>query len=164
MEARSLYEQLASRYPGSSPGQQAQKDIYIVDALLKQETTDKQKQVRTAMKRLADAITRFRSQKGEYPASLQELLPEYLDKIPETPWGHPFFYRPFVQVPIQDLADRRGRITQRFNTRLDAYHMACLGTDLLPGGTNLASDILIVNGDFYPEKRLPPVPDPQPVR
>jgi hypothetical protein len=50
------------------------------------------------------------------------------------------------------------------STKLDSYHMACLGVDLQPGGLGLAGDTFIVDGEFYKEATLPLIPQPQPVR
>jgi hypothetical protein len=36
--------------------------------------------------------------------------------------------------------------------------------DLLPGGEGLAADTFVVDGEFYKEKTLPLIPQPQPVR
>lgn len=91
-------------------------------------------------------------------------MPDYLEQEPETPWHHPFFYRPFVGVPILNTKDRKGHSIQVLGTKLDSYHLACLGTDLQPGGEDLAADTFIVDGEIYPEKTLPPIPIPQPVR
>ena len=59
---------------------------------------------------------------------------------------------------------RRGPARQRFNTKLDGYYLACLGTDLKPGGTDLAADLLIKDGEPWEEPAFPPMPQPQPVR
>lgn len=164
LEAKSLMDQVATRFPETTAGKQAKKDLYILEALLRQDIAERMKSVRLVLRRTSDALTRYKAKKGEYPESLAALVPEYLDQIPELPWGHPLFYRPFVSNPIEDVKDRRGNLTQRFNTKLDAYHLASLGTDLRPGGEDLAQDILIVNGETWRERTLPPIPLPQPVR
>lgn len=164
LEAKALLERLAQRFPESKPGQEARKDLVTIDAFLRQELQDTQRKVRTGMKRIADALTRYKEKSGQYPASLQALVPEYLDQVPEAPWGHPFLYHPYVSSPIEDVRDRRGQVSQRFNTRLDAYQLVSLGTDIRPGGDALAADLYIVNGDFHNEKTLPKIPMPQPLR
>jgi hypothetical protein len=164
-EAKSLMELVAKRYPETPAGTQAQKDLYVLDMLLRQEIQERQKQVRVTMKRTMDALTRYRQQKGEYPGSLAKLAPDYLEKTPETPWGHPFFYRPYVLNPIESVRGRRGVETQRFNTAYDGYYLVCLGVDLQPGGSDMAADISVANGEFLPEKSpFPPIPAPQPVK
>jgi len=164
LEARTLMAQLAARYPDIPIGQQASKDLYLMDALLRQDLQEHQRQVRSIMKRTADALTRYKGKHGEYPRYLSALVPDYLEVEPATPWKHPFFYRPFVSTPILNTKDRRGRTVQVLSTKLDSYHLACLGVDLQPGGLGLAGDTFIVDGEFYKEPTLPPIPQPQPVR
>ena len=164
LEAKTLMEQLAAKYPDTGSGQQATKDLYLLDALLKQDLQEGQRHVRSGMKRVADALTRYRGNHGEYPRFLSNLVPEYLEQDPETPWKHPYFYRPFVSTPILDSKDRRGRMAQVFSTKLDAYCMVCLGVDLQPGGTDLAADVFVVNGEFIKLSAPPPIPLPQPLR
>jgi hypothetical protein len=43
------------------------------------------------------ALERFRAHRGHVPASLSELIPEFLDKLPLDPWsGKPFIYKPLA--------------------------------------------------------------------
>lgn len=164
MEAKCILERITQRFPDTAEGKQANQDLFIIESTLKQELKEKQRIARGAMMRIVYALKRYKNNEGEYPWSLQELLPVYLDLLPETPWGHPFFYRPFVSKPIEEIKDRRGKISQKFNTQLDSYHMACLGTDLKPGGNDLARDYLVVDGEFYNGSEFPMIPNPQPVR
>jgi hypothetical protein len=164
LEAKALMEKLASRFPDSAPGQQARKDLYLLDALLHQDLLDRQRLVHSGMKRVADALTRYKGKRGEYPRFLADLVPEYLEQTPETPWKHPYFYRPFVATPISEGRDRKGRTVQVFSSKLDAYHLVCLGVDLQPGGTDLAADTFVVNGEFVKIAYPPPITPPQPIR
>jgi len=164
LEARAIMAQLAAKYPDTPTGQQAVKDLYLMDALLRQDLLEHQRHLRSIMKRTADALTRYKGKHGEYPRYLSALVPDYLEEEPETPWKHPFFYRPFVGTPIMNTKDRKGRTVQVLGTKLDSYHLASLGVDLQPGGDGLAADTFIVDGEFYKEKILPPIPVPQPVR
>ncbi|MBK8571337.1 MAG: hypothetical protein KA743_00205 [Geothrix sp.] len=164
LEARAMMKQLTERYPESEAAQQAKRDLYLIEAFVNRDIADRQKQVRAAMKRLTDALIRYRAKRSEYPAALGELVPEYLDQLPEAPWGHPFLYRPYVTRPIEELQVKRGPARQRFNTKLDGYYLACLGTDLQPGGEGMAADILIKDGTLLSESAFPPIPQPQPVR
>lgn len=164
LEAKSMLERIVQRYPDTPIGKQAYNDLFIIQSTLKQEMQEKQRLVRAAMKRIMDALTRYKTKHNEFPWTLQALVPDYLDLVPETPWGHPFLYRPFVPNPIEELRDRRGNVTQRINTRYESYHLACLGTDLQPGGEDLAQDVLAIDGEFSKEKTFPPIPMPQPVR
>ncbi|WLT33538.1 hypothetical protein [Geothrix sp. PMB-07] len=164
LEARAMMKQLTERYPDSEAAAQAKRDLYLIEAFVNRDMADRQKQVRAAMKRLTDALTRYKTKKGEYPFSTQDLVPEYLDQVPEAPWGHPFLYRAYVTRPIEDVPVKRGPARQRFNTKFDGYYLACLGTDLQPGGEGLAADTLIKDGLPLAEAAFPPVPQPQPLR
>lgn len=164
-EAKSLMELVSTRYPDTPAGTQARKDLYLLDTLLKQDIQERQKQLRISMKNAATALIRYYNKTGEYPDNLQALVPDYIDKTPETPWGHPFFYRPYVKVPIQDIPGRHGQISQRINTHNDGFFLVSLGVDLQPGGdTGMSGDTYIVDGEFYKEKTLPMIPLPQPIK
>lgn len=163
LEAKTMMEELASKYPETPAGQHARQDVFLIELQAKRDLEERQRQVHTIMKRTTNALARYREKHGEYPEELKSLAPGYLEQVPETPWGHPFYYRAFVSRPTEDV--RRGRTTaMRFNTKLDSYFLVCLGTDLQPGGQDMASDIKIVNGEPYTDKLLPAIPLPQPIR
>ncbi|MDP1830638.1 MAG: hypothetical protein Q8K67_01150 [Geothrix sp.] len=164
LEARAMMRQLAERYPDSEAAGQAKRDLYLIEAFVNRDMADRQKQVRAAMKRITDALIRYKAKKGEYPLALGGLVPEYLDQVPEAPWEHPFLYRAYVTRPIEDLPAKRGPAKQRFNTKPDGYYLACLGTDLQPGGEGLAADTLVKDGVQWGETSFPPMPQPQPLR
>jgi hypothetical protein len=164
VEARAMMKQLIERYPDTEAAQQAKRDLYLIEAFINRDIADRQKQVRTAMKRITDALIRFKGKKGEYPVAVGDLVPDYLEQVPETPWGHPFLYRAYVTKPIEDVQVKRGPARQRFNIKLDGYYLACLGTDLQVGGEGAAADILIKDGAPWNEPAFPPVPQPQPIR
>ena len=163
-EARAMMQQLAQRYPDTEAARQARRDLYLIEAFVARDAADRKRLLRVAMKRVADALTRYKGKRGEYPAALSDLVPEYLERVPVAPWGHPFFYKPYVTRPIEEVPVRRGPARQKFNTRLDGYYLACLGTDLRPGGTGSAADLLLKDGEPWEEPTFPPLPQPQPVR
>ena len=164
LEAKSMMQMISQQFPETQAGKQARKDLYLIEVILKQDLQQKQRALGDDMRRVANALTRYKGNKGEYPDSLAVLVPDYLEKIPETPWGHPFLYRPYVKNPIVDVKGKRGAVSQKFNTACDGYQLASLGVDLQPGGEGMASDVFIVDGEFYKEKTLPEIPAPQPVR
>ena len=164
LEARAMMRQLVNRYPDSEAAQQAKRDLYLIEAFVNRDLADRQRQVRAGLKRLSDALTRYQGKKGEYPERLSQLVPDYVDVVPETPWGHPFLYRAYVTRPIEEVPVKRGPARQKFNTKFDGYYLACLGTDLQPGGEGPAADVLIKDGSPWGEKAFPPIPQPQPVR
>jgi len=163
LEAKTMMDELAARYPDTPAGQRARQDVFLIEIQVKRELEERQRQVRIILKRTADALTRYKDKHGEYPTELKVLAPSYMEQVPEAPWGHPFHYRAYVSRPTEEV--RKGRsTTMRFNTKLDSYFLVCLGTDLQPGGQDMATDIKIVNGEPYTEKLLPTIPLPQPVR
>ncbi|MBK8790863.1 MAG: hypothetical protein IPO28_12030 [Holophagaceae bacterium] len=70
LEARAMMKQLTERYPESEAAQQAKRDLYLIEAFVNRDIADRQKQVRAAMKRLTDALIRYRAKRSEYPAAL----------------------------------------------------------------------------------------------
>ncbi len=164
LEAKTLFDQIAERYPAHPTGQRAKQDAYLLEAFYRQDINEKLRALRSSMKSISNALLRYRTKHGEYPVSLASLVPDYLDKIPETPWGHAIFCRTFVGKPVEDVLDRKGLPVQQFNTKLDRFYLASLGTDLKPGGQDLAADVFLVDGDFFQDKKLPPIPPNQPVR
>ena len=163
-EGKAILEKLAEKYRDTDAGRRAVKDLFIINTNLKEEQARQGQQVQGSMKRIADALARFKGKRNEYPYTLTELVPEYLDQVPATPWNHPFLYRPFVANPVEEVRDRRGNISQHFNTRLDSYHLVCLGRDLAPGGLESAADVMMKDGELIGNGMLPPIPGPQPVR
>jgi hypothetical protein len=163
-EGKVILEKLAAQYRETPAGRQAVRDLFVINTTLKEDQRRENQQVQAAMRRIADALTRYKGKRGEYPVALSELVPDYLDLVPGTPWNHPFLYRPFVGNPVEEVRDRRGNISQHFNTKLDAYHLVCLGRDLAPGGTDAAADVMIRNDEVITNGMLPVIPGPQPVR
>jgi hypothetical protein len=164
LEAKSMMQMIAQQFPDTQAGKQAGKDLYLIDVILKQDLQQRQKELMDVMRRVANALTRYKGKEGAYPDSLTALVPDYLEKVPETPWGHPFLYRPYVKFPIVDSKSKRGAVTQKFNTAFDGYHMVCLGVDLQPGGEGMAADVFFVDGEVWREGALPEIPQPQPVK
>ncbi|HLO68785.1 MAG TPA: hypothetical protein VK188_17300 [Holophaga sp.] len=163
-EAQALLKRLAAQYPETPAGRNAVKDLYTLEGLLRQEVRERQRTHHAILKRVADALTRYRTNHGEYPRFLSQLVPDYLDQNPETPWKHPLLYRPYVTVPIGEAKDRRGRVTTVVNTKLDGYILCSLGLDLQVGGEDLAEDLFVVNGEWYKGPTPPAIPTPQPLR
>lgn len=165
LQARAMYKQLIAQFPESKPAQQARGDLLTIETFIQRRVDQETREIRRRMGAIMNALSRYKTAKGEYPGSLQELAPEYiLSTDLETPWGHPFLYRGYVQQPIEDIPQKRGAPKQRFNTKLDGYNLAYLGKDLKPGGEGLARDVLYQNGHEIRETYLPPIPQPQPVR
>jgi len=45
------------------------------------------------MKSMATAVDLYQIEKGKYPGSLQELVPELMELIPNDPWDQPYNYQ-----------------------------------------------------------------------
>ena len=163
-EGKALLESLVEKYRDTTAGRQAVRDLFVINTNMKEDQKREAQQVSGSMNRIADALSRYKTKRNESPLSLAELVPEYLDQVPETPWQHPFLYRPFVSNPMEEVRDRRGNISQHFNTRLDSYHLVCLGRDLSPGGQDAAADVMMKNGELINNGMLPVIPGQQPVR
>lgn len=163
-EAKSMMQMISQQFPDTQAGKQASKDLYLIDVILKQDLQQRQKELLDVMRRVANALTRYKGNENAYPGSLSALVPEYLEKLPATPWGHPLLYRPFVKNPIVDIKGKRGAVSQKFNTAYDGYHLVSLGVDLRPGGEDMAADVFFVDGEIYRLGALPEIPQPQPVK
>ena len=163
-EARALWNDLITRYPNSDAAQQAKKDLFTVNAFIERDQEKRLKDTRRSLSLVLSALARYKEKRGEYPASLNDLVPDYLDQVPLASWGHPFFYRAYVGQPIVAITPRRGPARQLFNTKLDHYDLASLGTDLAPGGDGLAKDLLFHDGESVDTAGFDPIPQPQPFR
>ena len=163
-QAKALWNDLIARYPGSDAAQQAKKDLFFVNAMIERDQNEKQRATRVALGKILGALARYKEQRGEYPASLNDLVPNYLDQVPQASWNHPFFYRAYVGTPIVTITPKRGPARQLFNTKLDHYDLASLGTDLAPGGDGLGKDLLFHDGESVDTAGFDPIPQPQPFR
>lgn len=159
LEAKVLLEQLAERFPDSEYRKLAQQDANRIDWILKDDLKKRLDARKKSLERVMNALTRYRNKQGEFPDRLANLVPEYLEKLPESPWGHPYLYRPYVTTPRVDVKVR-GNVTQRFNTKFDGYYLACLGTDAAPGGEGLTADVLVRDGAFVDMARNKAFPAP----
>ena len=163
-EARALWNDLIARYPDSEAAQQAKKDLFFVEAMIDRDQQARMKDTRLALGRVLSALARYNTEHGEYPPTLNDLVPQYMDKIQLASWGHPFLYRAYVGQPIVTFTPKRGPSKQIFNTKLDHFNLACLGTDLAPGGDGLAKDLLFHDGESVDTAGFDPIPVPQPFR
>jgi hypothetical protein len=163
-EARALWNDLIARYPASDAALQAKKDLVLINTFIQNAEDDKAKGTRRALNLVVGALARYNKEKGEYPPSLNDLVPQFLGQVPQASWNHPFFYRAYVGQPIVTITPKRGPARQLFNTKLDHYDLASLGTDLAPGGDGLAKDILFHDGESATASGFDPIAQPQPFR
>ncbi|MDR0498165.1 MAG: type II secretion system protein GspG [Holophagales bacterium] len=165
LEAKALMEIIVRRFPEKREGQLARQDVFMLEAILKNSSEDEKRQIKQTIKVTCEALKRYKDKYGEYPTSLNKLVPEYgLDQIPMTPWKHPLLYRPYVGAPNELFYDKKGGMSIRYNTKFDSYYLVSLGADLASGGKDRNADILVVDGKIISGKYLPPIPNPQPYR
>ena len=82
LEARAMMKQLTERYPDTEAAQQAKRDLYLIEAFVNRDIADRQKQVRVAMKRISDALIRYKAKKGEYPLAMDYLVMPSCANVP----------------------------------------------------------------------------------
>ena len=164
LEARTLMEQLAAKYPDTPTGQQASKDLYLMDALLRQDLQERQRQLRSIMKRTADALTRYKGKHGEYPRFLSSPGAGLPGAGARDPLEAPVLLPPLRGHPDPEHQGPQGPAGPGAEHQAGQLLPGLPGGDLQPGGEDLAADTFIVDGEFYKEKTLPPIPQPQPVR
>jgi hypothetical protein len=125
-EAIELYREAIARYPDTKAAMQAQKQITFLSGLSHSVNSFPSRTARELMVETARAVQRYRYSKGRYPDSLDDLMPKMLDETPIDPWGRPLNY-------------------ERLK---NGYRLSCLGGDGRRGGEGVATDFVVVNGNF----------------
>jgi type II secretory pathway pseudopilin PulG len=54
----------------------------------------KERATRTSMHTVGENLTSYLADNGSFPATLRELVPNYLPKVPRDGWDQEFFYSP----------------------------------------------------------------------
>ncbi len=125
-EAIALYREAIARYPGTTAAMQAQERITFLSGLAHSVSSFPSRTARELMVETARAVQRYRYRKGRYPDSLDDLMPRMLSEAPIDPWGTPLNY-------------------ERLK---NGYRLSCLGGDGRRGGEGVATDFVVVNGNF----------------
>ena len=125
-EAIALYRDMIARYPETKTAAQAHERITFLSGLTDSVSRFPSRTARELMVTTARAVQRYRYSKGRYPDNLDALMPKMLDEAPIDPWGRPLHY-------------------ERFK---NGYRLSCLGGDGREGGQGLATDFVVVNGNF----------------
>ena len=76
------------------------------------------------LRQTARAVEQRRERGGELPASLDQLVPSDMEKLPQDPWGRPLRYR----------------------ASASQYEVSSLGSDGAPGGSGDAADLFVADG------------------
>lgn len=85
------------------------------------------------IKKIQDALAKFKNEKGNYPEKIEDLVPTYLSEIPKNPapGGIDYVYTPIGKLPAEyyDLA----------------YELEAGTAEVKDAGTHIASPDLIAN-------------------
>ena len=127
------FERILREHPGSDAAVKARRDITVYRGLAEAVERFPQRRAREIVVQAARAVERFRRSSGRWPASMAELVPDYIDREPDDPWSRPILYE----------ASPGGA----------GYKMKCLGADGAPGGEGDDADLVVVNGEIVGEPR-----------
>jgi hypothetical protein len=125
-DAYTHYKEVVDRYPNSSVVDDARERITFIQGLSTAVDKFSSRTARDLVIKTARAIQNYRRRQGSYPKSLDALMPKLLSEPSIDPWGRPLLY------------ERRGR----------GYRLSCLGADGRQGGSDEATDFVVVNGNF----------------
>ena len=125
-EAIALYNEVVDRYPDTGAALHARERITFLSGLSYSVDSFPSRTARDLMVETARAVQRYRYRKGRYPDNLDALMPKMLDEAPIDPWGSPLQYEKLE----------------------NGYRLSCLGGDSRRGGEGIATDFVVVNGNF----------------
>ena len=125
-EAIALYRDVIARYPNTEAAMNARERITFLSGLSHSVSSFPSRTARDLMVETARAVQRYRYRKGRYPDNLDDLMPRMLAEPPIDPWGRPLQY-------------------ERLK---NGYRLSCLGGDGRRGGEGIATDFVVVNGNF----------------
>ncbi len=125
-EAIALYRDMVDRYPDTKAAVHARERITFLSGLSHSVNNFPSRTARDLMVETARAVQRYRYSKGRYPDNLDDLMPRMLDEAPIDPWGSPLQYE----------------------RHENGYRLSCLGGDSRRGGKGIATDFVVVNGNF----------------
>ena len=131
--ALAAFKEILKKYPEVSFRGDVEENISFIENLSEMERRGRARIVVDDLKALARACERYNLKHDAYPAELEALVPEYLQKIPACPWGTGYNYR--------TEPDRKGG-PHRY------YFLACFGSDGIPGGEEEAFDCIVKEGEF----------------
>jgi hypothetical protein len=121
------FERVLREYPGTRAAERATSDVTLYRGLLEASRRFPHRRAADLIIQTARAVERFRHANRRPPASLEELVPEYLSSRAQDPWSRPLEYR---------LKPSGG------------YVLACRGADGAEGGDGENSDVVVEDGRF----------------
>ena len=124
-------QKLITLYPDAQIAEKARQQIVVYRGLANAVQSYPMRRARELMVQVSRAIESFKRERGQAPATLDDLVPGKLASVPLDPWNHPFEYE----------ATARG------------YRLHCLGSDGSLGGDGDAGDLNVVDGVFVAASR-----------
>jgi len=123
-----LYDRLLEDYGDTEAARKASKEAVLYRGLTDAVKSFDARSARDLVLQTARAIQRYRRVKRAWPRSLENLVPDYMKKVPIDPWGRQLFY----------AAKASGR----------GYWLACYGEEGVSGGQGDNHDWLVEDGSF----------------
>ena len=114
-----IYEQVVREYPETETARKAREDITHYRNLVGAIDNFPSHTANDLMISTARAIHQYRRKHRSYPESLDQLVPDQLDRVESDPWGRPLGYT------------RKG----------SGFELVCYGSDGEPGGSGDAADL-----------------------
>ena len=121
------YQRIVSEFPESRAAERAKSDLVLYRGLLEASRRFPLRRAGDLVVQTARGIERFHREKGRWPSSLQDLVPQYLSSQPVDPWGRPLDYQ----------AKAGG-----------GYLLRCRGADGADGGEGESADVVVEDGRF----------------
>ncbi len=131
-EAISLYENLISQFPESPFLDEARKGITFSNDMITISRKTLAMNAVEDLKMLAHACEQYKSKNGQYPDSLDSLVPDFIKAIPVDPWGNNYYYK------VKSSGTKEN----------NAYNLASFGQDGIPGGEEDNIDQIVEDGEF----------------
>lgn len=123
-EVRTELQRVIERWPHTRAADLARREIEWMDDLEKSSFNGRALLAWDAVRRVGQAVERYRMRRGRYPERYADLVPLWLPGPIDDPWGQPIGY----------LRTPRG------------YQVVCFGSDGIPGGQGDATDVIVENG------------------
>ncbi len=120
-DVRDDLREIIRKWPDSHAALKAEREIKWISEQIIVETRGPSLLAWDAARTVASAAETYRLAKGRFPETFSDLVPQYLDGPVLDPWGFEIVYR-------QTEA---------------GYKVVCYGEDGLPGGVDLATDLVI---------------------
>ena len=119
-------QRILDEFPDTEVAAKARKQIVLYKGLESAVLSYPSRRAREVMVQVSRAVEAFRARERRVPRTLDELVPQRLESVPQDPWEHALEYEP----------------------REGGYRLICRGSDGAPGGEGDAADLVVVDGAF----------------